>query len=135
MSGALSEDFAQSNLSPSIPSSSFDIPNALFPNHGNEQVPLLSPSLGPPRGASRTKGSGRVPVLHSDGTLHNHLCPLCPKTFQSRADVVRHMRTHTGERPYKCPHCPYSAALKGNLKSHIISRHSEFSRGHPTLPR
>lgn len=53
-----------------------------------------------------------------------HTCTFCPKSFQSRADVVRHLRTHTGERPYKCPHCDYCAALKGNLKSHIYSRHS-----------
>ncbi|KAA0203881.1 hypothetical protein HAZT_HAZT009619 [Hyalella azteca] len=59
------------------------------------------------------------------GTTGIHDCHVCLKHFQSRADVVRHMRTHTGERPFKCPHCDYSAALKGNLKSHILSRHPD----------
>lgn len=61
-------------------------------------------------------------LLNSANQLHT--CTICPKSFQSRADVVRHMRTHTGERPYNCPHCHYSAALKGNLKSHVLSRHT-----------
>ncbi|KAF2354875.1 Zinc finger C2H2-type [Trinorchestia longiramus] len=63
--------------------------------------------------------------LGAVGSSLTHDCPMCLKHFQSRADVVRHMRTHTGERPFKCPHCEYSAALKGNLKSHIMSRHPD----------
>ncbi|XP_069942073.1 zinc finger protein 516 [Cherax quadricarinatus] len=58
-----------------------------------------------------------------DGGLHP--CILCQKRFTSRQDLRRHVRTHTGERPYQCPLCPHRAALKGNIKKHIIAVHRD----------
>lgn len=29
------------------------------------------------------------------------------------------MRVHTGEKPYKCPHCPHAFTQSNDLKSHI----------------
>lgn len=30
------------------------------------------------------------------------------------------MRTvHSGRKPYKCPHCDYASAFRGNLNTHI----------------
>uniref|UniRef100_A0A2P2I7E8 Protein abrupt-like n=1 Tax=Hirondellea gigas TaxID=1518452 RepID=A0A2P2I7E8_9CRUS len=88
--------------------------------------PGCSPGGGPitdeNRGRSHSGSSGVAGM--GGAVLMLHDCPVCPKMFQSRADMVRHLRTHTGERPFKCPHCDYSAALKGNLKSHILSRHT-----------
>ncbi|KAK3860749.1 hypothetical protein Pcinc_033218 [Petrolisthes cinctipes] len=28
------------------------------------------------------------------------------------------MRTHTGEKPYPCPHCPHRSKTGGNLRKH-----------------
>ncbi|KAG0723707.1 Zinc finger protein 536 [Chionoecetes opilio] len=50
-------------------------------------------------------------------------CPLCPKGFRSKLDMERHVRTHTGEKPFKCPYCPHRSATKGNLKSHLYHMH------------
>ncbi|XP_042224562.1 longitudinals lacking protein, isoforms H/M/V-like isoform X6 [Homarus americanus] len=54
------------------------------------------------------------------------LCPVCGRAFGGKNrhfNLARHMRTHTGEKPYACPYCPHRATQKVNLKGHIITRH------------
>lgn len=53
-------------------------------------------------------------------------CPLCPKGFRSKLDMERHVRTHTGEKPFKCPYCPHRSATKGNLKAHMRHIHMDI---------
>jgi len=51
-------------------------------------------------------------------------CQVCSKVFygrNKRQDYKRHLLSHTGERPFACPYCSYRAALKGNLKKHILT--------------
>ena len=44
-------------------------------------------------------------------------CSICDKPFPCNADVIRHIRIHTGKKPFICQYCSYAANQKGSLKS------------------
>nr|XP_023835956.1 zinc finger protein 236-like [Salvelinus alpinus] len=46
-------------------------------------------------------------------------CNFCPKSFKKPSDLVRHIRIHTGERPYKCDECGKNFTVKSTLDCHI----------------
>ncbi|XP_032870481.1 ras-responsive element-binding protein 1 [Amblyraja radiata] len=46
------------------------------------------------------------------------VCSVCNKRFWSLQDLTRHMRSHTGERPYKCVTCERTFTLKHSLVRH-----------------
>lgn len=52
-----------------------------------------------------------------------YTCNLCFKAFSQRCNLIRHWKTHTGDRPYKCSLCNYSAIQEINLERHFISKH------------
>ncbi len=50
--------------------------------------------------------------------MGEHTCTFCKKTFTTQCKLVRHIRTHTGERPYKCHHCEKAFSTTGNRDLH-----------------
>ncbi|KAJ7995944.1 hypothetical protein DPEC_G00231960 [Dallia pectoralis] len=52
-----------------------------------------------------------------------HVCVECAKGFRHPSELKKHMRTHTGEKPYRCSHCEFRCADQSNLKTHVKSKH------------
>ena len=54
-------------------------------------------------------------------------CLMCRKSFNQKNTLLIHMKKHTGDRPYVCEFCQYAFTQKGNLKTHIQRNHSELA--------
>lgn len=46
-------------------------------------------------------------------------CSLCSYSGKAKDKLIRHLRTHSGEKPFLCPHCPCRFSSKGYLKNHV----------------
>ncbi|ELW66356.1 Zinc finger protein 48 [Tupaia chinensis] len=88
--------------------------------------PGLAPSA--PRAGVRAQSSGPSRL---------HVCGFCGKEFPRNSDLVKHRRTHTGEKPYKCSECgkgfgDSSARIK-HQRGHMVLK--PFAIGHDGRPR
>nr|XP_046273543.1 zinc finger and BTB domain-containing protein 8B isoform X2 [Scatophagus argus] len=50
-----------------------------------------------------------------------HKCPFCPYTAKQKGIMKRHIRCHTGERPFPCPMCGKRFTRQEHLRSHAHS--------------
>ncbi|KAK3862883.1 hypothetical protein Pcinc_031293 [Petrolisthes cinctipes] len=83
--------------------------------NGSAFTPYTAP--GTPRGGTPDLGQ----VAPSDKQAF--MCPVCGKQFGQPYNLRRHLTTHTGERPYRCPHCNYAASQNVHLEKHIRRIH------------
>ncbi|KAK9526163.1 hypothetical protein VZT92_014877 [Zoarces viviparus] len=52
-----------------------------------------------------------------------HKCPFCPYTAKQKGIMKRHIRCHTGERPFPCPMCGKRFTRQEHLRSHALNIH------------
>ena len=65
--------------------------------------------------------------LHEQGG-HLFSCHYCPYTSLDKSSLIRHLRTHNGERPYQCTICKYAFTTKANCERHVRKRHKLHNR-------
>ncbi|XP_073540579.1 uncharacterized protein [Phyllobates terribilis] len=66
-----------------------------------------------------------IPHHHPFKPFKTFPCPKCNKCFNWNAELIRHLRSHTGEKPYSCPECGKCFARKSTLFRHQKS-HSDL---------
>jgi uncharacterized Zn-finger protein len=57
--------------------------------------------------------------------LKKHCCELCTYCSVDASKLKRHMRTHTGEKPFKCELCVYASTGADDLKRHMRTHSGE----------
>jgi rubrerythrin len=51
-------------------------------------------------------------------------CSACAYESKWKNNLIKHQRTHTGERPFQCPQCHQRFTQFVHLRRHVESHHS-----------
>ena len=74
-------------------------------------------------GDSSSITSGKVRISAYSSAPHKIDCPFCSRSFPWISSMKRHILTHTGQKPYKCPECPLWFTTKSNCDRHLVRKH------------
>ncbi|XP_026747816.1 zinc finger protein 678-like isoform X2 [Trichoplusia ni] len=66
--------------------------------------------------------------------LRNHVCHACGKTYTTKKSLEGHLRSHTGERPFKCTECPSTFGYEAALYNHNKLVHLKPKTGRARPP-
>lgn len=75
-------------------------------------------------------GDSNLQIVSVSGISGENLkvCRLCGKSFKLTGDLTRHLRVHTGEKPYQCPVCSHRSARLDSLRVHVMNKHPSDER-------
>ena len=57
--------------------------------------------------------------------IQTYQCKICNYCSLEKSLMIRHMRTHSGQRPFYCKECGYAFTTKANCERHIRKRHNK----------
>lgn len=62
--------------------------------------------------------------------MRKYFCHVCPKGFYAKNRLLRHLCTHSGEKPYSCEVCGKHFVAKYYVKQHLKNAHNVSNDDH-----
>ncbi|XP_068442084.1 zinc finger protein 11-like isoform X2 [Clinocottus analis] len=72
------------------------------------------------RDAQRSSPRPPPPAPPPEGSTEGKVCPICSRILPCTADIAKHLRSHTEERPFICVACEKGFKYRDTLKKHQI---------------
>ncbi|XP_037698049.1 transcription factor HIVEP2 [Choloepus didactylus] len=106
-----------------------------FPLHGHsaayprKKISSLNPAYGQYSQKSLEQPEDVHKKEHKPKKPGKYICPYCSRACAKPSVLKKHIRSHTGERPYPCIPCGFSFKTKSNLYKHRKSHAHAIKAG------
>ncbi|XP_058163548.1 transcription factor HIVEP2 [Dasypus novemcinctus] len=101
-------------------------PGAAYPR---KKLPGLGPAYGQYAQKSLEAPDEAPRKEHKPKKPGKYICPYCSRACAKPSVLKKHIRSHTGERPYPCVPCGFSFKTKSNLYKHRKSHAHAIKAG------